>query len=58
MNQSPFSMGTIVLGGGALLLMGFLFVGFLLPGTWEATRSRHIDSAPESVFPHLDSPTA
>ena len=58
MNQSPFSMGTIVLGGGALLLMGFLFVGFLLPGTWEATRSLHIDSAPESIFPHLDSPTA
>ena len=58
MNQSPLSMGTIVLGGGALILMGFLLGGFLLPGTWQATRSLHIDADPASVFPYLDSPTA
>jgi hypothetical protein len=58
MNTSPFSPGTLILGAGALLLGAFLFVGFLLPGTWEVTRSIEIDASADVVFPHLDSPSA
>lgn len=54
----PFSIGTVVLGGGAVLLVLFLIVGFLLPGTWTARGSAHIDAPPEAVFPWLDSPGA
>jgi uncharacterized protein YndB with AHSA1/START domain len=58
MTDSPFSFGTLILGGGALLLGAFLLVGFLLPGTWEARRSLRMDAPPEAVFSHLDAPTA
>jgi hypothetical protein len=56
--SSPFSIGTRVLGGGAALLILFLVVGFLLPGTWSAGGSVQIDAPPEAVFPWLDSPRA
>lgn len=58
MKQLPFSIGTVVLGTGALVLMAFLFIGFLLPGTWTASRELVLQAAPEQIFPHLDSPTA
>ena len=58
MKQLPFSIGTVVLGTGAVVLMGFLFIGFLLPGTWTASRELVLQANPEQVFPHLDSPTA
>jgi uncharacterized protein YndB with AHSA1/START domain len=58
MTTSPFSFGTLILGGGALLLTAFLLVGFLLPGTWEARRALRVDAPPEVVFSHLDAPSA
>ena len=58
MSSSPFSIGTRVLGGGAAILILFLVVGFLLPGTWSARASVQIDAPPEAVFPWLDSPRA
>lgn len=51
-----FGPGTLVLGGGAFLLVGFLVVGFVLPGTWEATAEASIDVALEDLQPYLDSP--
>lgn len=54
--MSPFSIGTKILGGGAVILSAFLLVGFLLPGNWEAEASRTFDAAPEAVLPYLDSP--
>jgi hypothetical protein len=56
--SSPFSIGTRVLGGGAALLILFLVVGFLLPGTWSAQGSVQVEAPPEAVFPWLDSPRA
>lgn len=56
MSRFPFSIGTVVLGGGALLLGGFLTVGFLLPGTWGARAERWLPVAPDSVFALLDGP--
>jgi hypothetical protein len=50
------SIGVKFFGGGALLLLLFLAVGFALPGTWEVRRSHLVAAAPEAVFPHLDSP--
>lgn len=58
MSSSPFSIGTRVLGGGAVLLILFLVVGFLLPATWSAQGVVQIDAPPEAVFPWLDSPRA
>jgi uncharacterized protein YndB with AHSA1/START domain len=57
-SASPFSIGTRVLGGGAVLLILFLVVGFVLPGTWSAQGSVQVDAPPEAVFPWLDSPRA
>ena len=56
MNPSPFSFGTKILGGGAVLLSTFLLVGFLLPGTWEAEATSVIAAPAEAVRPFLDSP--
>jgi uncharacterized protein YndB with AHSA1/START domain len=56
--SAPFSIGTKVLGGGAALLVLFLLVGYLLPGTWAAERSIEIGAPPEGVFPLLDAPDA
>lgn len=56
MSASPFSFGTKILGGGAVLLSAFLLVGYLLPGTWEAEASHLVPSPSEAVLPFLDSP--
>jgi uncharacterized protein YndB with AHSA1/START domain len=53
-----FGLGAWVLGGLAGLLVLFLVVGFLLPGTWSTKRSTEIDAPPQAVFPWLDSPRA
>lgn len=58
MSKTPFSIGVVVLGGGAALLVLFLVVGVLLPGTWAARGEVQIDAPPEAVFPWLDSPRA
>lgn len=56
MSQAPFSIGTKILGGGALLLTAFLLIGFLLPAEWEADATRVIDGSAEAVLTYLDSP--
>ena len=58
MSASPFSLGTRILAVGALLLLLFLGVGFLLPGTWSAERTAALDVPPEVVFPLVDAPRA
>ncbi len=56
MRTGPFSFGTIILGGGALLLGLFLALGFALPGTWTAEGERLIRAPAHVVYPLLDSP--
>lgn len=56
MSTSPFSIGTKILGGGAVLLSTFLLIGFLLPGTWESEASYLVPSTVGEVLPFLDSP--
>jgi hypothetical protein len=56
MSVSPFSIGTKILGGGAVLLSTFLLVGFLLPGSWEAEASYLIPSDAQAVLLFIDSP--
>ncbi len=51
-----FGPGTLVLGGGAALLVGFLAVGFILPSTWQATAEATIGAPLDSVQALLDSP--
>ena len=54
--MSPFSVGTKILGTGAVLLLVFLAIGFLLPSRWEANTERVIPGSAEAVMPFLDSP--
>lgn len=56
--RSPFGLGALVLGALAALLVLFLVVGFVLPGTWSAQASVEIAAPPQAVFPWLDSPRA
>jgi uncharacterized protein YndB with AHSA1/START domain len=53
---SPISLGVKVLGGGALLGILFLLVGWLLPTDFEARAERVVDVPPEALFRYLDSP--
>jgi len=55
-SRGPFSLGTVVLGGGGLLLTLFLLVGWLLPSSWEAEATLVIPAPPAAVYPLLDSP--
>lgn len=54
--RSPFGPGVTILGSLALIMILFLFIGLLLPGTWEATASVRIPASPEVTYLHLDSP--
>lgn len=56
MRRLPFGPGVLVLGSGALLMLLFLGVGWLLPGTWSAERSALLDVLPAEVYPWVDSP--
>jgi uncharacterized protein YndB with AHSA1/START domain len=56
LSRGPFSFGTVILGGGAVLLGLFLLVGYLLPHDWQAEATTRIPAEPESVFAYLDSP--
>lgn len=56
--RTPFGIGAWFFGGLAGLLVLFLVVGFILPGTWSAQTSAEIDAPRDSVFPWLDSPRA
>ncbi|MEX2466624.1 MAG: SRPBCC family protein [Gemmatimonadota bacterium] len=56
MNGSPFSIGTVVLGSAAVLLLAVLGLGFLLPADWEADASTVVEAPAEEVFAFLDTP--
>ena len=56
MSRSLFGPGTIVLGGGAVLLTAVLLVGFFLPTQWSVTVELRVDATAEAVMPFLDSP--
>ncbi|NNL31480.1 MAG: hypothetical protein HKO77_10675 [Gemmatimonadetes bacterium] len=56
MIRGVFGPGTIVLGGGAVVLIGFLAIGLFLPGTWDATAEVHVHAPLDSVQVLLDSP--
>lgn len=49
----PFRIAGMVLGAVALGMLAFLALGLLLPGTWEAERSRTLPAAPDEVYAHL-----
>lgn len=53
-----FGPGTIILGGVAVLLIGFLAVGVFLPKEWEASAEATIAAAPAELIPLVDSPEA
>ena len=54
--RTPFSIGVVVLGGGALVLSALLLIGFLLPTDWTAEASSRLPAAPSEVYALLDSP--
>jgi len=56
MRRMLFGPGTIVLGGGAVLMIALLFIGFLLPKEWSAVAEGQIDAEVAEILPFLDSP--
>lgn len=54
----PLSFGTRILGAGALLLLSFLGVGWLLPGSWSADARTEVAAPPSEVLSHLDAAAA
>ena len=54
--RGTFGPGTLVLGGVALLLLGFLAVGMLLPSQWHAQAERLVAAPPGRVMPLVDAP--
>ena len=56
MSASPFSFGTKVLGGGALVLFALLGLGVALPATWEAEATGLLQAAPDVAYRYVDSP--
>jgi carbon monoxide dehydrogenase subunit G len=56
MTRGLFGPGPIVLGGGAVLLLTFLGIGFLLPGGWSASAERTIPAEAEAVLALIDAP--
>jgi hypothetical protein len=55
--RSPFGPGVTILGSAAVILISFLFIGVLLPGTWSAEASALLPASPEDSFLRLDSPS-
>lgn len=56
MGDSPFSLGTKILGGAAALLVLLLLLGYLLPAEWEAAAEAHIAAPPADLFPYVATP--
>ncbi len=54
--RPPFSLGVVVLGGGALVLSALLLLGFLLPSEWSAEASALVAAPAGDVYSYLDSP--
>jgi uncharacterized protein YndB with AHSA1/START domain len=48
-------IATWVMGTLAVLTLGSLFVGYLLPSTWEARAELDVPASVDEVFPYLDS---
>ncbi len=57
MKRPALSPASILLGAAATVLVLFLGVGWLLPGTWSAERSAVLSAPPAAVFPWVDSPS-
>ncbi|MEM7415730.1 MAG: SRPBCC family protein [Gemmatimonadota bacterium] len=53
---SLFGPGTLVLGGGAVILIGLLVVGLFLPSEWSASAERAVAADAETVLTLLDAP--
>lgn len=43
-----------IFGGIAAVLVTFMLIGLVLPGTWSAEASVEIEAAPTEVFPYLN----
>lgn len=56
MIRGPFGPGTIVLGGGALVLFGVLAIGFFLPTDWAVEAEGRIVADVSDVYAFIDSP--
>lgn len=56
MTRGTFGPGTIVLGGGALLLITVLAIGFFLPTDWAVDAEARIEADAGDVYALLDSP--
>ena len=56
MKGSLFGPGTIVLGGGAVLLILVLLIGFFLPTEWSVSAEVRIEVSSDELMPYLDSP--
>lgn len=56
MIRGPLGPGSIVLGGGAFLLFGFLGIGALLPTEWAAEAAATIPATTDQLLPLIDSP--
>lgn len=54
--RSPLGPGITILGSLAIIMILFLLIGLLLPGTWRAEASARIPASPEEIFLYLDSP--
>lgn len=49
----PYRLAGIILGGLACLFGGFMVLGLILPGGWEAEASIEVQATPAQVFPML-----
>lgn len=56
MRWPALSPGSVLLGAAGGVLLLFLGIGWLLPGSWSAERSTVLDAPPRSVYPWVDSP--
>ena len=57
MKRPSLSPAAILLAAAASVLVLFLGIGWILPGTWSAERSAVLDAPPSAVFPWVDSPS-
>lgn len=47
------SFPKIVIGVASLGLIGFIVLGFALPGTWDVSRELEVSASPERIWPNL-----
>ena len=50
----PYRVAGLILGALAFLFGGFMVLGFLLPGGWEAEATIEVPAPPSEVFPFLN----